>query len=79
MIQNPIPFIANIVLMAHVKGNLSPSALAQLESVRSELKLKKSDLTSAVKLVESGTHKMTPVGSFVDQVRNLDFIFGLPI
>ena len=74
MIQNPIPFIANIVLMAHVKGSLSPSALAQLESVRSELKLKKNDLTAAIKLVSSGNYKMTPVGSFIDQVRNLDFI-----
>jgi uncharacterized tellurite resistance protein B-like protein len=75
MIQKPIPFIANIILVAHVNGKLSPSELAQLESIRAELKLKKSDLNAAIKLVESGNHKMTPVDSFVDQVRNLDFMF----
>ena len=77
MIQNPIIFIANIVLVAHIDGKVSPSELAQLESIRAELKLKKSDLAAAIKLVESGNHKMSPVGSFVDQVRNLDFILRI--
>ncbi len=74
MISEPIPFLANIVLVAHANGKLSASELGQLESIRAELKFKKGDLNAAIRLVEQGNHKMTPVGSFADQVRNLELI-----
>ena len=74
MIADPIPFLANIALVAQADGKLSPSELGQLEAIRIELKFKKSDYTAAMRLVESGGHKMTPVGSFADQVLNLELV-----
>jgi len=74
MISEPIPFLANIVLVAHANSKLSASELGQLESIRTELKFKKSDFNAAIRLVEQGNHKMTPVGSFADQVTNLELI-----
>lgn len=77
MIRQAIPFLANIVLVAQSDGTLSPSKLEKLDAIRSDLKFKKSDLTGAIKLVESGNHKMIPVGSFVDQVKNLELILSV--
>lgn len=45
-----------------------------MDAIRTELKFKKSDYTAAIRLVEQGGHKMTPVGSFADQVLNLEMI-----
>ncbi len=74
MILEPIPFLANIVLVAHVNGKLSASELGLLDSIRSEIKFKKSDLKAAIRVVEQGNHKVTPVGSFADNVKNLELI-----
>ena len=74
MISESIPFLANIVLVAHVNGKLSASELGLLDSIRSELKFKKSDLKAAIRVVEQGNHKVTPVGSFADNVKNLELI-----
>src|SRR3990170_1418139 len=74
MIADPVPFLANIALVAHADGKLSASELGQLEAIRTEFKFKKSDYTAAIRLVEQGGHKMTPVGSFADQVLNLEMI-----
>jgi uncharacterized tellurite resistance protein B-like protein len=74
VISDSIPFLANIVLVAHADGKLSASELGELESIRSELKFKKGDFNAAVRLVSQGKHKMTPVGSFADQVKNLELI-----
>ncbi len=74
MIADPIPFLANIALVAHADGKLSASELGQLEAICTELKFKKSDYGAAIRLVEQGGHKMTPVGSFADQVLNLEMI-----
>jgi ribosomal protein L37AE/L43A len=74
MIADPIPFLANIALVAHADGKLSASELGQLEAIRTELKFKKGDFTAAIRLVEQGGHRMTPVGSFADQVLNLEMI-----
>lgn len=74
MVSEPIPFLANIVLVVHANGKLSASELGQLESIRTELKFKKSDFNAAIRLVEQGNHKLTPVGTFADRVRNLELI-----
>lgn len=74
MITDPIPFLANIALVAHADGKLSASELGQLEAIRTELKFKKGDYTAAIRLVEQGGHKITLVGSFADQVLNLEMI-----
>lgn len=74
MINDPVPFLANIALVARADGKLSASELGQLESIRKEYGLKKSDFTAAVRLAEEGSHKLVPVGTFADQVKNLELI-----
>jgi len=74
MITDPIPFLANIILVAHANGSLSVGENGQLEAIRSEFDIKKGDFSKAIKLVEQGHHQLTPVGSFADQVKNLECI-----
>lgn len=74
MPTEPIPFLANILVVAYASGDLSQGELAQIEAVRAELNFKKGDYTKAVKLVEQGGYQMSPVGSFADQVKNLECI-----
>lgn len=74
MITEPVPFLANIALVAHADGKLSSSELGQLEAIRAEFKIKKSDFAAAIRSVEQGTHRLTPVGTFADQVKNLELI-----
>lgn len=71
---DPVQYLVNIILVAQSDGKLSSSELSLIESIRSELKVKKSELTSALRLIEQGTAKIIPVGSFADQVRNLEYI-----
>jgi hypothetical protein len=75
VISEPIPFLANIILVAHADGNLSPVELEQIELIRNELNVKKGDLKEASKLVEQGSYTLTPVGSFADQVKNFEMMF----
>jgi uncharacterized tellurite resistance protein B-like protein len=79
MLAEPIPFLANIALVAHADGTLSANELGQLESIRKEYGIKKGDFSAAIKLVETGNHKLTPVGSFADQVRNLELILRVAL
>jgi hypothetical protein len=74
MINDPIPFLANVIAIAHSDGKLSPGELAQLEVVRSEFGFKKTDLIRATKLVEQGGYIPTLIGSFSDQIKNLECI-----
>jgi uncharacterized tellurite resistance protein B-like protein len=79
MITEPIPFLANIALVAHADGTLSANELGQLEAIRKEYGIKKDDFSAALTLVESGNHKLTPVGSFADQVKNLELILRVAL
>ncbi|EFK11225.1 conserved hypothetical protein [delta proteobacterium NaphS2] len=74
MVTDVVPFLANIALVAHADGTLSAAELGQLETIRKELKFKKSDYNAAIRLVADGDHKLTPVGSFADQVKNLELM-----
>jgi uncharacterized tellurite resistance protein B-like protein len=79
MMMEPIPFLANIILVASADGILSASELGQLESIRKEYGIKKGELSKAIRLVESGNHKFTPMGSFADQVKNLELILRVAL
>lgn len=74
MIPDPIPFLANIAHVAHADGKLSASELGQLEAIRSELNIKKGDYNKAITLVGKDAHELTPVGTFSDQVKNLELM-----
>jgi len=74
MISDPIPFLANIALIAHADKKLSSSELGQMEAIRTEMKFRKSDFNKALKVVGDEEHRLTPVGSFADQVKNLELM-----
>lgn len=79
MISEPIPFLANIALVAYADGSLSANELGQLESIRKEYGIKKGEFSAAIKLVENGNYKITPLGSFADQVKNLELILRVAL
>jgi len=66
--------MANAALVAHADGVLSAAELGQLEAIRKEMHFKKSEYKSAVQLVQNGEYKLTPVGSFADQFKNLELM-----
>jgi len=66
MVTDAVPFIANIMMVAHADGTPSAAVLGQLEAIRKEMNFKKTDYNSAVRLVQNGEYKLTPVGSFSD-------------
>lgn len=66
--------MANVVSVAYADGKASPAELGQLEAIRIELGIKKPDYTAAMRRVEQGQLNVTPIGSFADQVLNLEMI-----
>lgn len=74
MQKGPVLFLANIISVAHSDGRISVAENLQVEAIRSELNFKKSDFSKAIKIVETGNYQLTPVGSFADQVKNLECI-----
>jgi|GEM_PF-4490648 len=56
MIPDPVPFLANIALVAHADGKLTPSELGHLEAIRSDFKIRKGDFTKAMALAGGGDH-----------------------
>lgn len=72
MPQEDIILIANVLQVAHADGQFTGSEKALIEAIRKDLGVKKGDLAAAQKLVDSGTYSLKPVGSFSDQVRNLE-------
>jgi hypothetical protein len=43
MLKDPIPFLANIIAVAHTDGSLSVAENIQIEAIRTELNFKKSN------------------------------------
>lgn len=74
MNSDPIQFLANIVRIAYADGKVSASESFQLNTICSELRIKKAEYKAAVKLVENKEHTMKPVGSFSEHVKNLEMI-----
>ena len=67
-----VTYLANIVLISRVDGKLTSSEEEALESIRQELKARKSDLNKAIKIIDKNEHKITPVGRFSEKIRNLE-------
>lgn len=74
MSVEPVLYLANIISVAHSSGRMSASELGQLEQIRTNQKFKKGDSNAALRLVEQGAHKLTPVGGFSDRVKNLEMM-----
>jgi hypothetical protein len=65
-------YLANVLRIAFADKSLSARETAALEEVRKSVDAKKGILASAQKAVESGSYALAKVGSFADQVRNLE-------
>ena len=70
--QDKVSYLANVVFVAFIDNTLSPRESAALEEIRKIIDAKKGQLTSAQKAVESGSYVFAKVGSFAEQVRNLE-------
>lgn len=79
MISEPVPFLANILLVAHADGRLSNTEQALMESIVKDLRLKKSDLSAAQALVSRRAFQIKPIGTFADKVRNLEFMLQVSL
>lgn len=77
MISDPVPFLANVAQIAYADGKLTSSELGQLETIRLDFKLKKSDYNKAISLVEEGNYFINPIGSFAEKVLNLEAILRI--
>lgn len=67
-----VKYYANIYAVAHADGTLSGGEAALLENLRKELKIKKTMAIAAEKSVEDGTFVLSPVGTWANQVDNLE-------
>ncbi|MCB1225717.1 MAG: TerB family tellurite resistance protein [Verrucomicrobiales bacterium] len=72
MTRDPVPFLANVIFIAHADGQLSSGETAQLELIRAEMGFKKGDFNKAMRVVEQGGYQLQPAGSFADQIKNLE-------
>jgi len=70
--QEKIYYLANVLRIAFADKTLSARETAALEEIRKGIDAKKSQLTAAQKAVEGGSYTFISVGSFADQVRNLE-------
>jgi uncharacterized tellurite resistance protein B-like protein len=70
--QEKIQYLANVLHVAFADGSLSPRESVTLDEVRKTIDAKKSLLASAQTAVESGRYTFVQIGSFADQVKNLE-------
>jgi len=70
--QDKVYYLANILRVAFADKSLSARETNALEEIRKDIDAKRGQLTAAQKAVESGSYSFTKVGSFADQVRNLE-------
>jgi hypothetical protein len=70
--QEKTSYLANVLRVAFADKTLSVRETAALEEIRKGIDAKKSQLTAAQKAVEAGSYIFIKVGSFADQVRNLE-------
>jgi len=70
--QDKVHYLANVLRVAFADKSLSARETAAVEEIRKGIDAKKGLLLSAQKAVEGGSYSFIKVGSFADQVRNLE-------
>lgn len=70
--QDKVHYLANVLRVAVADKSLSARETAAVEEIRKDVDAKKGLLISAQKAVEGGSYSFVKVGSFADQVRNLE-------
>lgn len=69
--QDQLKYLANVICLAHIDGNLSSKEVSAVEEIRSSLGAKKGTLKAAVRTIEVAAYIPTPVGDFPTRVTNL--------
>ncbi len=67
-----VTYLANVVLVSRVDGEVHPLEKEAMENICRGIGARRDELDSAIKIVEAGNYKPTPVGRFSDKVRNLE-------
>jgi uncharacterized tellurite resistance protein B-like protein len=70
--EEKIQYIANMVLICTIDGNVSPLETIAIESIRRQLGVSESELNEALAAVSRGNYQISPVGRFSEKVRNLE-------
>lgn len=70
--QDKIEYLANILVVAFADKSLSARETAALEEVRKGIDAKKGVLAAARKAIEGSSYDFVLVGTFADQVKNLE-------
>lgn len=70
--QDKVHYLGNVLRVAFADKSLSARETTALEEIRKGIDAKKGQFTAAQKAVESGSYSFIKVGSFADQVRNLE-------
>jgi hypothetical protein len=70
--QDKTDYLANILVVSFADKSLSARETAALEEIRKCIDAKKGVLSVARKVVEGGSYNFVRVGTFADQVRNLE-------
>lgn len=67
-----ITYIANVVAIAEADGQMAEQEQNALAFVRQKNGLSEADAQAALRLVQAGDYKITPVGCYSDKIRNLE-------
>ncbi len=70
--EDIVTYLANIVLASRADRKVNPLEEKAMEYMCQGIGARHGDLDKAIKAVEAGNHKPTPVGRFSDKVRNLE-------
>lgn len=70
--EEKVIYLANIVLISAVDGEVTPIEAKAIDSIRNEIGATEPHLHKALTAVSQGDHKITPIGRFSDKVRNLE-------
>jgi uncharacterized tellurite resistance protein B-like protein len=65
-------YLANILAIVYADGKLAPEEDQMLKQIKDRLKLKQNDLDIALKLIANGDYDCKLVGSYSQQIQNLE-------
>lgn len=65
-------YLANILAIVYSDGKLAPEEDQMLKQIKDRLKLKQNDLDIALKLIANGDYDCKLVGSYSQQIQNLE-------
>ena len=70
--EDIVTYLANIVLVSRVDGEDHTQEKEAMENICRGIGARQDELDAAIKIVEVGNYKPTPVGRFSDKIRNLE-------